>query len=183
MSVTPTYADAAYNESVTVGITAADCYRIDSVFADNAYVGAVESYTFENMDDDHTLSATFVMNEYGIVATAGEHGTITPAGDTVVTCGENVTYSIAPETGWHISSLLVDGTPVEAAETYSFTDIHADHTILAQFAIDEFTVTATAGEGGSVTPTDTTVNYNESVTVEITAADCYHIDSVFADGL
>ena len=181
-SVTPTDTTVAYNESVTVEITADDCYHIDSVFVDSSYVGAVESYTFENVTGNHTLTATFAMNVYEIAAAAGEHGSITPADTTTVNCGESVSYSIVPETGWHISSLLVDGEAIEISGTYTFTDVRGGHTISAQFAIDEFTVTSTAGEGGSVTPTDTTVSYNEPVTVEITADDCYHIDSVFADG-
>ena len=181
-SVTPTSTVVNYGDSATIEIVAADCHHIDSVFVDGAYEGAVSSYTFRNIAEDHALRATFAMDTYTLTASVEGNGTITPMGDTTVSCGENVTYSMAPATGWHISGLVVDGEPVEVAETYSFTDIRTDHTILAQFAIDEFTVTTTAGEGGTVTPTDTTVAYSESVTVSITAADCYHVDSVFADG-
>ena len=180
--VTPTDTAVTYGSSVTVGITAADCYRIDSVFADGTYVGAVTSYTFENVADDHTLTATFVRNEYEIMASVEGSGTITPAGATTVACGDNATFTFAPETGWHFTGLLVDGELVEAADSYTFTDVREGHAITAQFAIDEFTVTATVGDGGSVTPTDTAVTYGSSVNVEITAADCYRIDSVFADG-
>ena len=182
-SVTPLDTTVVYNESVLVEITADDCYYVDSVFVDGVYVGTVESYTFENMADNHTLDATFAMYEYELSASAEGNGTIMPMGDTVVACSENVTYSIAPATGWHISGLLVDGETVEVAETYTFTDIRNNHTILAQFDIDEFMVTATAGEGGSVTPSDTVVDYNESVTITIIPEDCYHVDLVMVNGV
>jgi len=181
-SVTPTSATITYGGSVTIGITAEDCYRIDSVFADGEYVGAVASYTFENVEANRTLTATFVRNEYEITASVEGNGTITPAGTTTVVCGDNQTYTFVPETGWHQTGLLVDGEPVELADSYTFTDIHENHTITAQFAINEYTVTATAGMGGSVTPTSATVTYGGSVTIAITAEDCYHIDSVIVNG-
>ena len=182
-SVTPTTTTADYDESVTVTITAADCHHIDSVFVDNMYVGDTNTYTFSNIDDDHTLRATFAINTYEITAVQGVHGIITPTGDSIVTCGESVTYSIIPEMGWHLTGLSVDDEPVGITETYTFTDVRDNHTITAQFAINEYRVVATAGVGGSVTPTDTTVAYGGSVIVAITAADCHHIDSVFVDNM
>ena len=182
-TVSPASTVAGYGEDVAIEIAAADCHHIDSVFVDGAYAGAMTSYTFERIAANHTLHATFAMDEFVITAEAGEHGTITPQGETVVTCGDEVSYTIAPETGWHISSLLVDGEQTEVAETYTFDNIRENHTIAVQFAIDEFTVTATAGEGGTVTPANSVAGYGEDVTIEIAAADCRHIDSVFVDGV
>ena len=182
-SVTPAVSEASYGEDVTISINAAACYHIDSVFADGAYVGAVESYTFENVTADHTLSATFARNDYEITASVEGNGTISPVGTTTVLCGDNATYSFAPAAGWHLTGLLVDGEAVDSTSTYTFTDVRGNHTITAQFVLNEYRVTATAGDGGRVTPSDTTVNYGSDVTIEITAVDCYRIDSVFADGV
>ena len=181
--VTPADTIVNYGDSVTVAITAADCYHIDSVFADGVYVGAVGSYTFRDVVADHTLAATFAIDTYTVTASVEGEGTIAPEGATTVDCGGSLGYSFAPATGWHLTEVRVDDEPVEATDSYTFTDVRSNHTITVSFALNEYTVAATAGEGGIVTPTDTTVNYGDSVTVAITAADCYHIDSVFADGV
>jgi hypothetical protein len=180
-SVTPTGTVVNYGDSATIEIAASDCHHIDSVFADEVYVGAVSSYTFRNIAENHTLRATFAVDTYTLTASVEGSGTITPEGETTVNCDENVTYSFVPAEGWHLTEVRVDGEAVETADSYTFTDVRADHSITAVFAINEYTVTATAGEGGSVTPTSTIVSYGDSATIEIAAADCHHIDSVFAD--
>ena len=46
---------------------------------------------------------------------------------------------------------------------YTFTNVTADHTIAATFAIDTFTITASAGANGSISPSGVqTVNYGAS---------------------
>ena len=180
-SVSPEYAVVDYQGLQTIRITADDCYHVDSVFVDDHYIGSTEVYTFNNVTDNHTLRAVFAINTYTLTASAEGEGTITPADDTIVDCGENVAYTFAASEGWHLTEVRVDGEPVDATESYTFTDVRANHAITATFAINEYTVTATAGEGGSVMPESTVVNYGDSVTIEIVAADCYHIDSVFVD--
>ena len=183
-SVTPAGTTSVeYGESLTVNITADDCYHIDSVFVDGAYAGAITSYTFSNVTADHTLSATFARDSYTITASAGEGGSITPAGATEVLCGGSQSYIITPDEGYYIASLTVDGEQQAAQNSWTFSDVRGDHTIVVTFAHYSYTVTTTAGEGGSVTPAGTTnVEYGENLTVTIAPDDCYHIDSVFVDG-
>ena len=71
---------------------------------------------------------------------------------------------------------------MDSTATYTFTDVRDDHTITALFAINEYRVIATAGDGCIVTPTDTTVVYGSTVNVEIVVDDCHHIDSVVVNG-
>ena len=172
-----------YGENLTVNITADGCYHIDSVFIDGSYAGAITSYTFSNITADHSLLATFARDSYTITATAGEGGGITPVGATEVLCGDDQSYTITPEEGYYIAALTVDGEAVAVQDSWTFSDVRGDHTIAVTFGHYSYTITTTAGEGGSVSPADTTnVEYGESLTVNITADDCYHIDSVFIDG-
>ena len=180
-SVTPTSTVVNYGDTVTIEITADDCHHIDSVFVDDVYEGAVSSYTFRDIAEDHTLRAVFATDTYTLTASVEGEGTIAPEGTTTVNCGDDAAYTFAPATGWHLTEVLVDGEPVDVTDSYTFTNVRADHTITARFGLNEYTVTAMAGDGGSVTPTSTVVNYGDTVTIEITADDCYHIDSVFVD--
>ena len=43
-----------------------------------------------------------------------------------------------------MADVLVDGVSVGAVTSYTFTDVTADHTIAASFAINTYTITASA---------------------------------------
>ena len=69
-----------------------------------------------------------------ITATAGEHGKIAPTGDVAVPKGESKTFTITPDSGYHIKDVLVDGKSVGAVGTYTFENVVDNHTIHATFA-------------------------------------------------
>lgn len=70
-----------------------------------------------------------------ITATADEHGKIDPAAGTVtVPKGENRTFKITPNEGYHISDVLVDGKSVGAVTEYKFENVTEAHKIHATFA-------------------------------------------------
>ena len=69
-----------------------------------------------------------------ITATADEHGTIDPAGTVTVPKGENQTFKITPNEGYHINDVLVDGKSVGAVTEYKFENVTEAHKIHATFA-------------------------------------------------
>ena len=70
-----------------------------------------------------------------ITATADEHGKIAPAAGTItVPKGESKTFTITPDSGYHIKDVLVDGKSVGAVSTYTFENVVNNHTIHATFA-------------------------------------------------
>ena len=69
-----------------------------------------------------------------ITATADEHGKIAPTGDVAVPKGESKTFTITPDSGYHIKDVLVDGKSVGAVGTYTFENVVDNHTIHATFA-------------------------------------------------
>ena len=69
-----------------------------------------------------------------ITATADEHGKIAPTGDVAVPKGESKTFTITPDSGYHIKDVLVDGKSVSAVSTYTFENVVDNHTIHATFA-------------------------------------------------
>jgi hypothetical protein len=50
-------------ESQTYTITPNEGYRILNVAVDGVYIGAVSTYTFDNISANHTITATFVINQ------------------------------------------------------------------------------------------------------------------------
>jgi hypothetical protein len=73
---------------------------------------------------------------YTITVTQSSNGAISPGTSTVVG-GTDKIFTITPSTGYAISTLTVDGTPlVPPRKTYKFTKVLANHTISATFAPD-----------------------------------------------
>jgi hypothetical protein len=167
----------------TFTITPDEHYHVADVVVDGSSVGAVTSYTFTNVTANHTISATFAIDQFTITATAGPNGSIAPAGVTTVGYGESQSYTITPDVGYHVLNVLVDGVSHGAPTSYEFTNISANHTISATFSIDVFTITAIAGANGSITPPGvTTVIYGSNANYSITPSTGYHIVDVLVDG-
>ncbi len=70
---------------------------------------------------------------YPISATAGEGGTISPAGRSEVQYKRNLTYTITPDEGYAIEAVWVDGENLGAIDTYTFKQVKGAHTIKVDF--------------------------------------------------
>ncbi|OGO14672.1 MAG: hypothetical protein A2Z02_02930 [Chloroflexi bacterium RBG_16_48_7] len=79
------------------------------------------------------VSTTF-SNTHTITASAGAGGTISPSGAVSVNHGADQSFTINPNSGYSITGVWVDGSPVGAVTSYTFTNVQADHTISASFA-------------------------------------------------
>lgn len=76
------------------------------------------------------------MPSHNITASSGAGGSISPAGVTSVTEGENQIYTIIPSQYYYVASVTVDGVLVTPpVNTYTFTAVIAPHTIAVTFAI------------------------------------------------
>ncbi len=174
--------------AVTVGanqtftITPNAGYHVSDVLVDGASVGAVTTYTFSNVTGPHTISASF-SNIYVITATANANGSIAPSGTVNATQGMNQTFTITPNEGYHVSDVLVDGASVGAVTSYTFSNVTGPHTIITSFAINTYSVTATAGANGTISPLGTVIlNSGATTTFTITPNAGYHVSDVQVDG-
>jgi hypothetical protein len=171
----------------TFSITANSGFSISSVTVDGANQGAISSYTFSNVQANHTISAAFSQNvtNFTITASAGSGGSISPSGAVTVAQGSNKTFTITANSGFKVSSVTVDGANQGAITSYTFSNVQANHTIAAAFAVSttNFTITASAGSGGSISPSGTvTVAQGANQTFTITANSGFKVSSVTVDG-
>ncbi len=135
--------------------------------------------TFVMGTEEVEIKANYEVNTYTITSTAGANGTITETA--TVNYGDSKTFTITPNAHYHIEKVLVDGEDKGTINTYTFKDVKESHTIDVIFAIDTFTITSTSNDGGSITG-NTTVNYNENTTLNITADEGYAIIDVKVNG-
>lgn len=112
-------------------------YQVAKVTVDGIIVtGSDTGYTFTNVLTDHTIHVTFEpmpIVRYNITSSAGIGGSISPLGATTVDENSNLTFTISTNIGYKILELKVDGVAVTITNTYSFTNIIANHTIDVTF--------------------------------------------------
>ncbi len=159
-------------------------YHVDSVLVNGVDRGAPTLYTITNVQADSSIRVVFALNKYNVMASAGANGSISPAGSSLVTHGDAITYTITPNYGYHIDSVLVNGDCRGALNSYTLNNVQADSSIRAVFAINIYTVTASSGVGGSISPVgDSLVVHGSSVTYALTHDEGFHIDSVLVGGI
>ncbi len=122
---------------------------------------------------------------FTIVSSANSGGSISPAGSVLVASGSSQTFSITPNAGYILSDVNVDGSSLGAIPSYTFPGVNADHTISALFVpsvSNLFTINATAGPGGIISPGNMTVLFGANLTYVITPNPGYVVGSVVVNG-
>ncbi|MEW6054964.1 MAG: GDSL-type esterase/lipase family protein, partial [Nitrospirota bacterium] len=106
----------------------------DMLHPNNAGYGKMANVWFDTL---HGILPVCPQASASIIsAIAGTGGTVSPAGAITVPSGNNQTFMIIPNSGYHISDVLVDNVSSGAISTYTFENVTANHTIQAVFAPD-----------------------------------------------
>ncbi len=121
-------------------------------------------------------------------------GSIVPSGAVSVAQGADQNFTITSGASSYIQDVLLDGSSalpdgIEDAQGFlieavlTVSNITQDHTVEAVFALKTYTITATAGTGGSIAPAgDITVEYGADQTFNMTPDAGYQIADVLVDG-
>ncbi|MEI6217324.1 MAG: hypothetical protein WCP86_00340, partial [bacterium] len=189
--------------SAQVWPTAASCptngqyptNRLITVWAtvtNQGYLWAGWSGSLTNMDTQAvfcatgTMSvvATFTSKVYSITATGYAGGNISPSGTVSVLWGSNTAFSVSNNTGYAISNIVVDSVSKGATNSWTFTNVTANHSIEAWFQSSSPTITATAGPGGSISPSGSvTVVWGTDKMFAISNNTGYAISNVVVDSV
>ena len=174
-------------------------YHVADVYVDGASVGPLTSYTFNDVTADHTIRATFAVDDYTVTpSVAGGllgHGTITPATPQTLPWRANVTFRFEADDGYTVRTVTVDGRLVQptSRSEYTFSALDADHAISVAFArvmtptpqpLPTYTITSSVvGGHGVVSPAGALpVDYGSSPTFTFAPDPGYRVDAVTADG-
>ncbi len=171
-------------EDITFTFTPEEGYFVASVFIDGVWQGGLDDYTFWVVTSNHTIAVDFDLKALGIDASAGLGGGIAPSGPITVYYGSSQSFEIISEEGYAIADVIVDGISVGAVTSYEFTNVTTDHVISVYFTGLPFTITASAGEHGSMSPVgEVPVTGGEEITFTFTPDEGYFVASVFIDGV
>ncbi len=136
------------------------------------------------MNSDRAVTAAFALNTYAITPTAGANGSITPGSVQTVNYDSDATFAINPAQGYHIADVWVDGASIGVVNAYTFTNVTANHTITAAFAVNTYVITPTAGANGTISPNSPqTVNHGSSITFTMVPTPSHHVADVRVDGV
>jgi hypothetical protein len=181
---------AMMGDNVTFTFTPQTGYQLKEVLVDginNVAAVASKSYTFENITASHTIVGKFEKQSFVITAsTATAGGTISPAGETIITQGGSKAYTISTQTGYIIDKVLIDDILDEKATSsgkHTFSNVSASHTIVAYFKPRTYDITATQTQNGTVSPDGVTATvHGGSTTYNIVPNAGYMIKTVLVDG-
>ena len=168
-----------YNHGDTVIVTALPDagYSFDFWTLDGAEISGNESLEIE-MTSDRTLTASFSLNQYDLVTSTGIGGTVSGAGSydygsvasLVATADEN--YSFA---GW-----IIDGAEVSGG-TEIDVEMTGAKTVTASFTLNQYTLEAIAGTGGTVSGAGT-YDHGSVASLVATADENYSFNGWIIDG-
>jgi hypothetical protein len=180
-----------HGASRTFTITPDANYYIADVLIDGYSAGAVSTYTFPNVTANHSINASFKKqqeNTLSVTRAGTGSGTVTstPPG---ISCGSDcteaynagasVTLTAAPD-----AASVFAGWSGACGGTGSCTVVmDAAKSVSATFTGKTYTIKASAGAGGSISPSGSvTVNHGASRTFTITPDANYYIADVLIDG-
>lgn len=125
--------------STTVHFTPHPGYYVNDVRVDNVRKGALPYLDIINITANHSIYVYFSFYSFLISASAGANGSVTPSTSSVRS-GDNQSITIAPNTGYHVASITIDGSPILAVTSpyvawdYVFSQVTTNHTLHVEFA-------------------------------------------------
>ncbi len=186
-TVTTSPSGTTFASGTAVTLTAAP--DSNSVFAGWSGACSGTSTTCSvTMTGNTSVTATFnakpaTSTSYTISAYASWGGYISPSGSVSVTSGSNQSFTITPRSGYAVRYVLVDRVNVGAVNSYTFSNVAANHSIVAYFTRSTtptytLTVTRTGTGSGTVTTSPSGTTFASGTAVTLTAAP--DSNSVFA---
>jgi hypothetical protein len=169
-----------YNSNQVFTIEPATGYMVDDVLVDDQSVGPVEEYTFSAISQDHTIHASFTPAIYTFTYLSEPTGTIEgEAVQTVPHGGAGTPVTAVPFPSYHFVDWS-DGSTMNPRLDVNITD---NLTVTAQYAINTHTISASAGDNGSISPLgDVVVEEGASQSFAIIPNTGYEIVDVLIDG-
>ena len=192
------------NESVNVEIEAEDGYYISSVAINGAaqeITDVTNTHTMSlNVTADVEITVTFV-KVYTVVITVVGNGAVvtdpiwselTDGGKVTVVTGSGVNITANPDDNYRVSEVLINGTPDAdvTGENYTNEQVYtkelamdSEYTVVITFAPNQYTVSVTPPQNGSVSVGTEHVEYDGNSVITITPDAGYEIESAIVAGV
>lgn len=180
----------SYGDNCSARIVADDGYIISDVFVDGKSVGVCKTYTFSDVKENHTISATFekVITTFEISAKAGKGGRIYPA-RSIVNSGTDAKFTIKADYGYHVDYVSVNGEQIAITENEVLLEnVTETKEISVVFAKDVYLVSVTDPEGAQLsveyqgqTAKQQSVAFGDSVNIVVDVQNGYKLNTLYVN--
>ncbi len=184
-SVTADKMTAEVGADVTFTVTPDENYSVKSfkVNNDEKQLNDSNQVVVKMVEGGLTVSAEFEINSAAVTITQADHGSIS-ADKSTAKIGENVTFTVAPEANYVVSSFKVNDADValDGNNQAVVVMVAGGLNVTASFELGSGTVTIGAVEHGAITADKMTAKIGEDVTFKITSDTGYDVSSFKVNG-
>ena len=184
-SVTADKMTAEVGADVTFTVTPDENYSVKSfkVNNDEKQLNDSNQVVVKMVEGGLTVSAEFEINSAAVTITQADHGSIS-ADKSTAKIGENVTFTVAPEANYVVSSFKVNGADValDGNNQAVVVMVAGGLNVTASFELGSGTVTIGTFEHGAVTADKMTAKIGEDVTFKITSDTGYDVSFFKVNG-
>lgn len=184
-SVTADKMIAEVGADVTFTVTPDENYSVKSfkVNNDEKQLNDSNQVVVKMVEGGLTVSAEFEINSAAVTITQADHGSIS-ADKSTAKIGENVTFTVAPEANYVVSSFKVNDADValDGNNQAVVVMVAGGLNVTASFELGSGTVTIGTIEHGAVTADKMTAKIGEEVTFKITSDTGYDVSSFKVNG-
>jgi hypothetical protein len=175
-SISPGSRSVTFNDTTTFTVSPDLGFNIASVSGCDGNLSGT-TYTTGEVTGDCSVVASFSIQAFTVSTSTGTGGSIEPSNPNV-NYGATASLTITPENGYDIDSVSGCAGSL-SGNTYTTGSVTGDCTVTASFALQTFTVSTNAENGGTISPSgDQVLDYGESTSFTITPDTNYEIDSV-----
>ena len=184
-SVTADKMTAEVGADVTFTVTPDENYSVKSfkVNNDEKQLNDSNQVVVKMVEGGLTVFAEFEINSAAVTITQADHGSIS-ADKSTAKIGENVTFTVAPEANYVVSSFKVNDVDValDGNNKAVVVMVAGGLNVTASFELGSGTVTIGTIEHGSVTADKMTAKIGEDVTFKITSETGYDVSFFKVNG-
>lgn len=184
-SVTADKMTAEVGADVTFTVTPDENYSVKSfkVNNDEKQLNDSNQVVVKMVEGGLTVSAEFEINNAAVTITQADHGSIS-ADKSTAKIGENVTFTVAPEANYVVSSFKVNDADValDGNNKAVVVMVAGGLNVTASFELGSGTVTIGTLEHGSVTADKMTAKIGEDVTFKIISDTGYDVSFFKVNG-
>lgn len=184
-SVTADKMTAEVGADVTFTVTPDENYSVKSfkVNNDEKQLNDSNQVVVKMVEGGLTVSAEFEINSAAVTITQADHGSIS-ADKSTAKIGENVTFTVAPEANYVVSSFKVNDADVtlDGNNQAVVVMVAGGLNVTASFELGSGTVTIGTMEHGAVTADKMTAKIGEDVTFKITSETGYEVNFFKVNG-
>ena len=174
--VSPGSQDVAYGEQATVSYSANTGFELHSIQGCGGESSGNGSFTTAAITEACSIEASFSLLTFTVAATASEGGAVTPESQTV-NYGEQATFEISIDEGYQLTNTT--GCAGELNDAVFTTEALTEScTLNVEFEQETFELSATIGEGGTISPALQTINWGEDAEFTISLEEGFAIDSI-----